>query len=255
MSDDDFTNTRSFHYNEKIPLSDSDDSDADAQSLEDSSSYTVPHASVSSNGSLEPELRELFALMNDFSPQDIELEMYLRPFIPDFIPAVGHIDSFVKPLRPDGKEETLGITQIDEPALKMSDPVVFELQLRSKLKTHSSDKVTVGKIENAEKNTRQITAWIQSIEEIHKNLPPPSVVYSRKMPDLETLMQVWSPSFEKSLEHFDFPPPDVDLDLASYAYFACLLMDIPVYENPVESLHLMFSLYAEFLSNQHFQEI
>lgn len=31
-----------------------------------------------------------------YTPQSIELENKLKPFIPDFIPAVGDIDAFVK---------------------------------------------------------------------------------------------------------------------------------------------------------------
>ena len=32
------------------------------------------------------------------------------------------------------------------------------------------------------------------------------------------------------------------------------LLDIPVYENPIESLHLLFSLYLDFRNNPHFQD-
>ncbi len=31
-----------------------------------------------------------------YTPQTIELEHKLKPFIPDFIPAVGDIDAFIK---------------------------------------------------------------------------------------------------------------------------------------------------------------
>lgn len=31
-----------------------------------------------------------------YSPQSVELEHSLKPFIPDFIPAVGDIDAFLK---------------------------------------------------------------------------------------------------------------------------------------------------------------
>lgn len=36
-----------------------------------------------------------------------------------------------------------------------------------------------------------------------------------------------------------------DLDLKSFTKLLCSLLDIPLYENPVESLHVMFSLYLE----------
>ena len=31
-----------------------------------------------------------------YTPQSIELEHHLKPFIPDYIPAVGDIDAFLK---------------------------------------------------------------------------------------------------------------------------------------------------------------
>ena len=33
----------------------------------------------------------------------------------------------------------------------------------------------------------------------------------------------------------------------------CNILDIPFYENPIESLHVMFSLYMDFKDNAHFQ--
>lgn len=43
-------------------------------------------------------LRDLIYIVCFFryTPQSIELEHKLKPFIPDFIPAVGDIDAFVK---------------------------------------------------------------------------------------------------------------------------------------------------------------
>ena len=42
------------------------------------------------------EIKELFAYITRFSPQIQELETKLKPFIPDYIPAVGDIDAFIK---------------------------------------------------------------------------------------------------------------------------------------------------------------
>ena len=39
-----------------------------------------------------------------------------------------------------------------------------------------------------------------------------------------------------------------------YAKIVCCIMDIPVYNNLVESLHVLFTLYSEFKNNQHFQQ-
>jgi hypothetical protein len=44
----------------------------------------------------------------------------------------------------------------------------------------------------------------------------------------------------------------LDLTLGEYAKVLCALLDIP-YENPIESLHLMFELFIDFRNNPHFQ--
>jgi intraflagellar transport protein 46 len=66
-----------------------------------------------------------------YKPHNIELETKMRPFIPDYIPAVGDIDPFVKVPRPDGKADNLGLDKLDEPAAVQSDPNVLQLQLRA----------------------------------------------------------------------------------------------------------------------------
>ena len=42
------------------------------------------------------ELKELFCYVIQYTPQTIELETQLRPFIPEYIPAIGDIDAFLK---------------------------------------------------------------------------------------------------------------------------------------------------------------
>ncbi|KAJ1627937.1 intraflagellar transport complex B protein 46 C terminal-domain-containing protein [Pavlovales sp. CCMP2436] len=42
------------------------------------------------------EIRELFQYIGRYKPHNIELETKMKPFIPDYIPAVGEIDPFVK---------------------------------------------------------------------------------------------------------------------------------------------------------------
>ena len=67
----------------------------------------------------------------------MELETVLQPFIPDYIPSIGQPDCFLKIPRPDGKSDGLGVSLLDEPAAKQSDPTTLELQLR-----HASKDVT-----------------------------------------------------------------------------------------------------------------
>jgi intraflagellar transport protein 46 len=52
----------------------------------------------------------------------------IRPFVPDFVPAVGEVDAFLKMPKPDGTKEDLGITVLDEPALNNEDKTVLELK-------------------------------------------------------------------------------------------------------------------------------
>lgn len=66
-------------------------------------------------------------------------------------------------------------------------------------------------------------------------------------------MEVWPAEFEEILRNTALPSPDLDLSLQEYAKVLCAILDIPTYENPIESLHLMFSLYTDFRNNPHFQ--
>ena len=42
------------------------------------------------------ELKELFQHIRRYTPQNMELDLKLKPFIPDYIPAIGDIDAFIK---------------------------------------------------------------------------------------------------------------------------------------------------------------
>jgi intraflagellar transport protein 46 len=48
------------------------------------------------------EIKEMFEYINRFKPQKIDLNTKIRPFIPEFIPAVGEVDAFLKMPKPDG---------------------------------------------------------------------------------------------------------------------------------------------------------
>lgn len=206
------------------------------------------------NEKVTPEIQGLFDYIQRHKPADIELDTKLKPFIPDFIPAVGDIDSFLKIPPPDGKEDGLGLTVLDEPASQQSDPTVLDLQLRIISKQSGLKPVTVHSIENADKNPMKITTWINNIEDVHRKKPPPTVNYSKNMPDIEALMQVWPPEFEELLKTCPLPSADLDMDLAQFTRVVCAILDIPVYDKMTESLHVLFTLYSEFKNNAHFQQ-
>ncbi len=142
---------------------------------------------------------------------------------------------------------------LDEPASNQSDPTVLELQLRSKSKKQQYGDVAVRSIENALKNVPSIEKWIQNISELHVSKPPAQVHYKKNMPDIDGLMDVWPDEFEKVLANTPLPSPDLDLSLIEYSKVLCSILDIPIYDNPIESVHLLFTLYSEFMNNSHFQ--
>lgn len=65
-------------------------------------------------------------------------------------------------------------------------------------------------------------------------------------------MQEWSPEFEEMLNTISLPSPDIALSTEEYVKVLCALLDVPVYENIIESLHVVFSLYMAFKDNPHF---
>ncbi|GFR45525.1 hypothetical protein Agub_g6918 [Astrephomene gubernaculifera] len=202
------------------------------------------------------DVRELFQYIGRYKPQTVELETKLKPFIPDYIPAVGGIDEFIKVPRPDGKPDYLGLKVLDEPAAKQSDPTVLTLQLRQLSKEAPGAKADmVGRLEHVDENKpKKIQQWISSILDIHKAKPPASVSYTKRMPEIEALMQEWPPEMETFLKAMKMPSGDVELDIKTYAKLVCTLLDIPVYDDPIESLHVLFTLYLEFKNNPIFRQ-
>lgn len=190
-----------------------------------------------------PEIKELFQYITKYTPQHIELDYKLSPFIPDFMPAIGDIDPFIKIPRPDGVPSDIGLTVLDEPCTQQSDPAVLQLQLRAATKQSSAKRVIVKKVDNAVKNYKAVDRWIKDINNLYKSKPSSSLVYSRIMPDIDTLMQEWPPEFEEQLGTVGLSK-DLNCDLSAYVDTVCALTDIPVYESKIESLHLLFSLYA-----------
>ncbi|KAM9370041.1 intraflagellar transport protein 46 homolog [Phaethornis superciliosus] len=202
------------------------------------------------------EIKELFEYIKRYSPKTIEIESKLQPFIPEFIPAVGDIDAFLKVPRPDGKPDNLGLLVLDEPSTKQSDPTVLSLWLTENSKQHNiTQQIKVKSLENAEKNPKAIEDWIESISELHRCKPPATVHYTRPMPDIESLMQEWSPEFEELLGKVGLPTAEMNCNLSEYINMICAILDIPVYKGQIQPLHVLFSLYSEFKNSQHFKPL
>lgn len=210
------------------------------------------------NLQVSQEIKELFQYIQRYKPHQIDLETKVRPFIPDYIAAIGEVDAFLKVPRPDASEEALGIMVLDEPKLNQSDPALLEIKLKPKIKRPGTGQSIVRSIENADKNPKQITRWISTINDAHRSKPPASVTYSKPMPDFETLMDVWHPDVEEMLKNVELPGPDLDISLDGYIQIVCAVLGIPIHKlsnnkSNVESLHVLFSLYSYFKVNQHFK--
>ncbi len=77
---------------------------------------------------MSQEVKDIFEYINRYKPQKIDLETKLKSFVPDYIPAVGEVDAFLKMPKPDGNKADLGITVLDEPALNHEDKTALDLK-------------------------------------------------------------------------------------------------------------------------------
>ncbi|OHT04646.1 hypothetical protein TRFO_27784 [Tritrichomonas foetus] len=202
------------------------------------------------------DMASLFSLISKFQPEPAEITVHWKSFLPDLIPAIGTIDAFIKVPRPDSEIDELGLVIIDEPSISQSNPQILKMELREQYGINSpanEGDSYIGFIENPRKNRKALTSWLDSIEDVHRNRPPPSFIYSSKMPELEQLMEPWPEEFEDTLKAVPLPSADMDLSFEEYAKVICSLLEIPVCGNIVESLHHLFSLFAQFQGNQYFQ--
>ncbi|KAL0110499.1 hypothetical protein PUN28_013838 [Cardiocondyla obscurior] len=194
------------------------------------------------------EVKELFQNIIRYTPQKIELNYKLIPFIPDYIPAVGDIDAFIKVPRPDGVEDKIGLTVLDEPCTDQSDPAVLHLQLRNHSRSAGAAvrQAVVKRIEDAERNSKSIDKWIDDMNQLHRSKHPPGVQLNRAMPDIDGLMQQWPPQVEDKLNELQLDLSKLDCDLPQLVDVVCNLLDIPTRKDTqLEALHTLFTLYLE----------
>jgi len=239
---------------------DEDEDDDDDDDEDDDEDVAAPPAEGSYDPSefdhltVDPETKELFGYIMKYTPQTVDLETKFRPFIPEYIPAVGDIDAFIKTTRPDGKDEMLGLKLLDEPSAQQTDPSVLELHLRVITKKSASRMTKVKRIKATE-DTAAIEKWIRDIGDVHRSKPPPTVHYQKAMPDIDDLMQEWPEDFEEDLRTTALPTADLAADLTTQVDIICGLLDIPRYRSRIQSLHVLFTLYSAFTNSQHFNQL
>jgi len=181
------------------------------------------------------DIRHMFERITEFQPRKIDLDTKLLPFIPEFIPAIGDIDAFLKIPRPDGHPDGIGLMVLDEPAPNQSDAGALELKLHQMHKG-SAIQTSVRRVKATD--SAGLQKWVQSVREIHSGAPAPSVQYNGPVPDIEKLMEEWPVHLQEQLKDFKLPegPIDVLID------FSCAFLDIPI-TNRVHALHQLLSLY------------
>lgn len=219
------------------------------------------------NLGVSPDVKELFGYVSRYVPVDVAPPTPLKPFVPDYVPAVGDVDEFVKVPRPDGLDDGLGVRVLDEPGPEQSDPASLSLKLRRAdggglggiggANGGAGGKgAVVGRIERPEskEGAAKLDAWIESVNALHEgdDKSGAQFAYSKNMPDIETVMREFDPEVDEALRNSGFPDNLPDMDLKSTIKYMCAILDIPVYEGHMnESLHMMFTAYLHLKNNPY----
>ena len=209
------------------------------------------------NEQVSGEIASLFELIGGFTPTHADLGTRLKCFVPEYMPAMGDVDEFIKVARPDGRTEEAGLRVLDEPSVHQSDTAVLDLHLRQSSKQIGSQPVEVAAVRDPGRNPARVASWIKSIEELHKSkhaLRQPGGGPGNGI-DIEALMAEWgSADFATAVRRATrggrLGACDA-LSIAELARVMCALLGIPIQDttNVVEPLHTMMMLYLAFDSN------
>lgn len=168
------------------------------------------------------QMRDLFKYIQMYKPEQIELDTELKCFLPDYIPSVGDIDPMIKVIiftllskrslnrkhwRTNMTSNWVWVCWTSPRRFNLilrvflfhlvyiDAFVVIDLQLRSSVKSsHQSSHVhQIRSIENLETvgGQKALFKWCQAVQELHQHKPSSTVVFSRRMPDVEMLMDAW----------------------------------------------------------------
>ncbi|KAL1490290.1 hypothetical protein ABEB36_013007 [Hypothenemus hampei] len=244
-------------------------SDSESSDQEKRSAQTLPgeyDPNLYSNLPVDRDIFEIFEFISKYTPSKITPEYKFKPFIPEFLPAVGDVDAFLKVKPPektlsgDSFDESnlgLGLLVLDEPAANQSDPALLHLQLRAAthdpIITQEQRHIVVKKVDNLEKNAKVVEKWIKDVSHLHKSKSSPFVSYSQPMPDIDDLMQQWPDDLELKYKREGFPKPKENQSLSDYVNTVCEYFGIPIAKNQIESLHHLFCLYTAVKQSQVYQ--
>lgn len=182
----------------------------------------------------------------------------MQPFIPDFIPAVGDIDAFLKVVPPKPFSEKskviefidrLGFDILDEPCGNQSETALLHMKLRSVSTSNTRKPIPPPSIS---KSSKDIEKWITEVQALHANQPYPMVVHNMPAPDIDALMTEWPTKMEHALNSVGFPSAQLDCSLKFYIELVCGLFDIPLpptnNNNQVDYLFALSTLFNLYLA-------
>ncbi|OQS05771.1 hypothetical protein THRCLA_02142 [Thraustotheca clavata] len=213
---------------------------------------------------LPMEIQKMLEYVDLFKPEVLDIATFIEPFIPEYLPSIGFPYDATTPLRPDAfakecdeDEQNLGISILAEPGATQSNPAELQLLLLSESKVASAQsrqalELPVHSIIDAHLCPQRIDAWIKSVGNIQQSQPLPHVMYTKPMPTLDQLLELWPVDLEPLIANLS-QSSELKLSLSEYAMMVCVLLDIPVYAGHLkQSLHLLFTLYqeCEAISNQ-----
>ncbi|XP_052897828.1 intraflagellar transport protein 46 homolog [Anopheles moucheti] len=202
------------------------------------------------------EVKDLFQYISRYTPQRIAIEFKLKIFIPEFIPAVGDIDAFLKVCPPEpvsekkskklnGHIQNLGLMILDEPCGDQSDSVLLQMKLRS---------IFTKPIETPSaivRSARDIDRWITEIQALRASQSIQSVnAHKQPIVNIDSLMSEWPEEMERTLDTLGFPSAKLDCSLTSYIKIICNMFDIPLPAsgNQADYIYALYNLFNLFLA-------
>jgi intraflagellar transport protein 46 len=193
------------------------------------------------------EMKEVFQFITKYKIEDPKFDINLMPFFPDFVPIVGEVDGFIKVPRPDGGNDLLGLTVLDEPALIESNEQKINLALKDLVKGRSGDLDITRTIDyNTEKS--EIKKWIEFCA--NKKQVNREFTYSDKpIADLvDTCMNKYPTKDPNRIKRVKDQPRDLEGTLNQ------IMKEIGCTGNiskPLEACHLLFSMYVQVKAQQN----
>lgn len=100
------------------------------------------------------DVQDVFDYVMRYKPTDQKLATTLKPFLPEYICAIGDADAMLKVGRPDGSKETLGVVELDEPATVQSDGELLWMTIALKTKNASEHQAGAKERDSSDASTR-----------------------------------------------------------------------------------------------------